>query len=129
MVINALNESKKFTLTEKCDKADATLKGISTEQVHQESRSSSEGTSIKRAEISESSHSTETINEVRVAVRIVARDSGDVLWSTTQESKGAKYKGASADAADKVMKQLLRDLEKLEKERSSASTKKPSATP
>jgi hypothetical protein len=41
----------------------------------------------------------------------------DVIWTTKQESKGAKYKGASADVADKVAKQLLRDLEKLEKAR------------
>ena len=38
---------------------------------------------------------------------------GDVMWTTTQESKGGKYKGASADVADKCTKQLLRDIEKL----------------
>ncbi len=61
----------------------------------------------------DSTASTETINDARVAVRLVAAD-GDVIWSTTQESKGAKYKGASADVADKVVKQLMRDLEKLQ---------------
>ena len=37
------------------------------------------------------------------------------MWSglTTQESKGAKYKGASADVSDKIVKQLLRDIEHL----------------
>jgi hypothetical protein len=35
-----------------------------------------------------------------------------VVWSTTQESKGAKYKSAGADVADKIVKQLLRDIEK-----------------
>jgi hypothetical protein len=49
-----------------------------------------------------------------VAVRLVSPD-GDVVWSTTQESKGAKYKGATADVAEKVVKQLLRDLDKLSK--------------
>ena len=63
--------------------------------------------------------STETIDDARVAVRLVASD-GDVIWTTKQESKGAKYKGASADVADKVAKQLLRDLEKLEKALQSA---------
>ncbi|HWX56535.1 MAG TPA: hypothetical protein VN176_18275 [Verrucomicrobiae bacterium] len=61
----------------------------------------------------DSTASTETINDARVAVRLVAAD-GDVIWSTTQESRGAKYKGASADVADKVVKQLMRDLEKLQ---------------
>lgn len=62
---------------------------------------------------SDSSVNTETINEARVAVRLVNPD-GDVIWTTTQESKGAKYKGASADVADKCVKQLLHDVEKLE---------------
>jgi hypothetical protein len=62
---------------------------------------------------SDSSLNTETINEARVAVRLVNPD-GDVIWTSTQESKGAKYKGSSADVADKCIKQLLRDVEKLE---------------
>jgi curli biogenesis system outer membrane secretion channel CsgG len=61
----------------------------------------------------DSSVNTETINEARVAIRLVNPD-GDVVWTSTQESKGAKYKGASADVADKCVKQLLRDIEKLE---------------
>jgi len=48
-----------------------------------------------------------------MAVRLVSSD-GDVVWSTTQESQGAKYKGASADVAEKVVKQPLWDLEKLQ---------------
>jgi hypothetical protein len=35
-----------------------------------------------------------------------------VIWSTTQESMGAKFKSASADVVDKVAKQLVRDLDK-----------------
>jgi hypothetical protein len=53
--------------------------------------------------------STETIDRAAVAVRLVAAD-GDLIWATTQESKGAKFKGASADVADKVVKQLLHDI-------------------
>ena len=75
---------------------------------------SSGGFVAHAAGISDSQASTETINDARVAVRLVSTD-GDVLWSSTQESTGAKYKGASADVADKVVKQLLRDLEKLQK--------------
>jgi curli biogenesis system outer membrane secretion channel CsgG len=61
---------------------------------------------------SDSSLNTETINDARVAIRLVNSD-GDVIWTTTQESKGAKYKGATADAADKCVKKLIRDLDKL----------------
>jgi hypothetical protein len=61
----------------------------------------------------DSTAATETIDHATVAVRLVAAD-GDVIWTTTQESRGAKYKGASADAADKVAKQLLNDLDKLQ---------------
>ena len=61
----------------------------------------------------DSTASSETINDARVAVRLVAAD-GDVIWSTTQESHGAKYKGASADVADKVVKKLMIDLDKLQ---------------
>ena len=137
MVINALSESKRFALSENSDetgkcteaKADAVLKGVSVQRAHEEVRGSSEGTSISnhRASvgINESSHSTELVDEARLAVRLVMKETGDVIWSTTQESKGAKYKGANADAADKVVKQLLRDLEKLKEERARDSSKKP----
>jgi hypothetical protein len=63
--------------------------------------------------IDDAQASTETINDARVAVRLVSVD-GDVVWSTTQESRGAKYKSSTADAADKIVKQLLRDLAKLD---------------
>ncbi|HTF22843.1 MAG TPA: hypothetical protein VK937_02880 [Candidatus Limnocylindria bacterium] len=52
-----------------------------------------------------------------------------MLRSTTQESKGARYKGANADAADKVVKQLLRDLDKLREERARDSSKKSNGAP
>ena len=62
--------------------------------------------------ISDLQASVETVNDARMAVRLVSTD-GDVVWSTTQESKGAKYKGAMADVAEKAVKQLLYDIEKL----------------
>jgi len=40
---------------------------------------------------------------------------GDVMWSTTQESNGAKFRGASADVADKITRQLTADLERVRK--------------
>jgi hypothetical protein len=85
------------------------------------SGSSSGGFAARAAGISDSEASTETINDARVAVRLVSSD-GDVIWTSTQESTGAKYKGASADVADKVVKQQMSDLEKIEhKENSPAA--------
>jgi hypothetical protein len=78
------------------------------------SGSSSGGFAASSVAADDSVASTETVNDARTAVRLVAPD-GDVLWSSTQESKGAKYKSASADVASKVVKQLMRDFEKLEK--------------
>jgi curli biogenesis system outer membrane secretion channel CsgG len=150
MVIDALTKSHRFIVTEKRETADAILKGVGLEKSSQELHASSEATSVsgaagshqgsisgsggsvsgssnggfiaRGAGIADSQASTETINDARMAVRLVSSD-GDVLWSTTQESKGAKYKGASADVAEKVVKQLLWDLEKLQsqsKQKSSA---------
>lgn len=77
------------------------------------SGSSNGGFVARHMGTSDSSVNTETINEARVAIRLVNPE-GDVIWTSTQESKGAKYKGASADVADKCVKQLLRDIQKLE---------------
>lgn len=77
------------------------------------SGSSSGGFVAKKLATEDSQASTETINDARLAIRLVAAD-GDVIWATTKESKGAKYKGASADVADQIVKQLLWDLDKLQ---------------
>jgi hypothetical protein len=66
------------------------------------------------AAVEDSQVTTETIDDARISVRLVDPD-GDVLWTTTQESTGAKYKGASADAADKVAKQLMREIGRIER--------------
>ncbi len=92
------------------------------------SGSSSGGFVARHMGTSDSSVNTETVNEARVAVRLVNSD-GDVIWTSTQESKGAKYKGASADAADKCVKQLLKDVQKLEgPSNSQPAAVQPSAT-
>jgi hypothetical protein len=75
------------------------------------SGTSSGGFHSAAAAVNDSYSSTETINDARIAVRLVNQE-GDVIWATAQESKGAKYKSASADVADKVIKQLLKDLDK-----------------
>jgi curli biogenesis system outer membrane secretion channel CsgG len=83
---------------------------------------SSGGFIAKSVASDDSKASTETIDHARLAVRLVSAD-GDVIWATTQESRGAKYKGASADVADKIVKQLLRDVEKLNKPAATTSDK------
>lgn len=62
----------------------------------------------------ESTSSKERKHEALATVRLVNKD-GDVIWSTTQESNGAKFRGASADVADKITKQLVTDYERLRK--------------
>ena len=64
----------------------------------------------------ESSNIHERKHEALATVRLVNKD-GDVMWSTTQESNGAKFRGASADVADKITKQLTADLERLRQKR------------
>ena len=57
----------------------------------------------------ETQRSEERKHEAIATVRLVNND-GDVIWSTTQESFGGKFKGASADVADKVAKRLAADF-------------------
>ncbi len=62
----------------------------------------------------ESSEVKERKHEALATVRLVNKD-GDVLWSTTQESNGAKFHGASADVAEKIAKQLVSEYERVRK--------------
>jgi len=62
----------------------------------------------------ESTKIKERKHEAMATVRLVNKD-GDVMWSTTQESNGAKFRGASADVADKITKQLTADVERLKR--------------
>jgi len=62
----------------------------------------------------ESTSTKERKHEALATVRLVNKD-GDVIWSTTKESNGAKFRGASADIADKITKQLVTDYERLRK--------------
>jgi hypothetical protein len=61
---------------------------------------------------SESVRIQERKHEASASVRIVARD-GDVLWSTTQESQGAKFRSASADVAERITRQLIADIDRI----------------
>jgi len=132
MVIASLQSSGLFVLTENQERADVTLKGSGEDLVFTEQHSTSDGIDIHantgagsstRSYSSnrsnegigvgqnESTHQIERKHEATVAVRLVNKD-GDVLWSTTKESQGGKFRGASSDVADKILKQLLQDVEK-----------------
>ena len=132
LIIASLASSKLFVLTENADRADAILKGAADDHVftdihdveegvstRQNGGKSSSSTTLKSGGVyaglsvsdNESHHSRERKHEAYAAVRL-CNINGDVLWSTTQESQGAKFKGASADVAAKVAHQLTLDMEK-----------------
>ena len=56
-------------------------------------------------------HIKERKHEAYATVRLCNKD-GDVLWSTTQESLGAKFRGSSADVAAKIAHQLTLDYDR-----------------
>lgn len=133
MVIASLQRSGLFLITENPDRADAVLRGSAEDLVYTDVFQSSEavgarsqasggrGTSTRNrvygalgAGVNESENVRiqERKHEASASVRIVARD-GDVLWSATQESQGAKFRSASADVAEKITRQLMSDLERI----------------
>lgn len=140
MAFASLFASKRFVLTENCEKADAVIKGAVTETTDQRVRAEAEdiefgkavgaasaslgsGTAAVAAAhggASETLASSETRRQVSVSLRIVDKD-GEVLWAHTQESGGGKVKGPLADAVDRAVKQLVRDIEKAEKSRGQSS--------
>jgi len=136
MIVAALANSGFFSITENADHADAILRGSADDAVFNEqhhlqdginaglhagvSSYSSEGAYSRVGDSrsrgvtvgeNESSQTLEHKHEASAAVRLVNRD-GDVIWSTTQESGGAKFRSASADVADKIFRKLSEDLQK-----------------
>jgi hypothetical protein len=130
LLMNSLQGSKLFIITEDEERADAVLKGAAEDTTFTDHFSSSEGITA-HANVStpgtqsnsryasrnvaglsvgehESQRSEERKHEAIATVRLVNRQ-GDVIWSTTQESPGGKFLGASADVADKVAKRLAAD--------------------
>jgi hypothetical protein len=53
-------------------------------------------------------------HEASAAVRLVNKD-GDVIWSATEESTGGKFRGASAEVADKITGKLADDYSRARK--------------
>src|SRR5580693_5723434 len=129
ILISSMAGSELFILTEKEEKADVTLRGAAEDLVFSDVHTSQDsvnaranigsGKSANQRPVSagltvgenESDHSSERRHEAVAAVRLVNKD-GDVIWSTTQESLGAKFHGASADVADKITARLKDDFER-----------------
>jgi hypothetical protein len=132
MIISALQRSGLFTITENAARADAVMRGSGEDLIFTDTFQSGESIGARGAisagsgrsqynrdtlalssgiTESEQTRIAERKHEASAAVRLVNKD-GDVIWSTTQESLGAKFKSASADVADKIVRQLLQDYEK-----------------
>jgi hypothetical protein len=129
ILISALESARLFVLTENQERADAILRGASEDLVFTDTHSNSESmnaranfgasrTSRERGVYggagvgdSESTRIAERRHEAVAAVRLVNKD-GDVIWATTQESMGAKFRGASTDVADKITARLKEDYER-----------------
>jgi hypothetical protein len=149
MLITAMQGSKLFVVTENQERADAILRGTGEDLIFTDTFQSSEGinahmnastgrtfkgsTASGRAYgtgpsagvgvgESESTRIAERKHEASISVRLVNKE-GDVIWSTTQESLGGKFRGASADVADKVTKKLMEDMEKARKEKAAQATR------
>ena len=131
MVIARLFESKRFSLTENCDRADYVLKGSITERSTRQFRSESEGIDFgERVQVDSSSGraaggTRETLTSstakerAAVTLRLVDKE-GEILWATSQESAEGKTKGAIGAAADQAVRRFLRDIEKAEKQSKTA---------
>jgi hypothetical protein len=134
ILISSLEATGLFILTENQERADAFLRGGSEDMVFTDVHTSSDSlnahaslstrTGYTKSSSgqsggvglgeSESEHSAERRHEAIAAVRLVSKD-GDVIWATTQESTGAKFRGASADVAEKITAKLKEDFDKARK--------------
>ncbi len=130
MVIASLQGAKFFVITENPERADAVLRGSAEDLVFTDTFQSSDGINARTSlgvGKGSSSKSRDYLNlgggvgdneqtriqerkhEATASVRLVNKD-GDVIWSTTQESQGAKFRSASADVAEKITRQLAIEL-------------------
>src|SRR5512135_2268684 len=133
LIIASLHGAKLYILTENPERADAVLRGAAEDLIYTDQFVSSDSVDL-RSGVGTGSRSTRTSSGARslsvgvgdreatdiherkhealATVRLVNKD-GDVIWSTTQESDGAKFRGASADVADKIARQLTTDVERV----------------
>lgn len=131
MLIGSLQRSGLFILTENPEIADAHLRGSAEDLIFMEIYRQRDGIQVRGSasaserESGESdyrsssfgvgdtdeSYRRERKHEAMAAVRLVLAN-GEVVWSTTQESSGAKYRGPAADVAEKVAKELVLAIER-----------------
>jgi hypothetical protein len=131
LIMTSLDSAKLFVMTDNPDRADAILKGAADDQTFTDTFDMDEGLAARQSlgvgssrtrsatggfgGVSigdhDSRHTKERKHEAYATVRLCNRD-GDVLWSTTQESLGGKFRGASADVAAKVAHQLTLDMDR-----------------
>jgi hypothetical protein len=135
MIISSISSSGIFTITETAERADAILRGSAHDEVYVEEHRSTDsitaGVHIANSEYNssrtdksggsksrgvnigqnETMNSADRRHEASASVRLLDSN-GDVIWSTTQESLGAKFKSSSADVADKIYRTLFEDLQK-----------------
>lgn len=136
MIVAAVMATKLYLITENREKADAVLKGSAEDMVFTDRFESSDSISgnvaLRTSDGAEtyaqrsgramsagvgqreSTNIAERKHEATASVRLVNKE-GDVVWSTTQESLGAKFRGASADVADRVAKKLMEDYQRARK--------------
>jgi hypothetical protein len=142
LLISALQNTKLFIVTENEARADAFLRGAAEDLIYTDTfnssdnisiglrgssgQSSSAGSGVNRASDStrqsnglsigerEASDIKERKHEALATVRLVNKE-GDVMWSTTQESNGAKFRGASADVADRITRQLVAEYDRIKR--------------
>lgn len=117
-----------FVMTENPDRADAYLRGGAEDRVYQEmfdfkdgvngraqlgtgttSRTSSRTSAAFSVGEDEAARQTERKHEAFAAIRLVNKE-GDVIWSTLQQSAGAKFRTAGIDVVRKVVDQLKVDV-------------------
>ena len=133
LIIAGLDGTKLFVLTDNPERADAVLKGAADDKVFTDTFDSDKSLSNRGdaglysgssarygksggyggASLGErdSHHIRQRKHEAYAAVRL-CNQAGDVLWSTTQESLGGKFRGAGADVADKIARQLTLDFQR-----------------
>jgi hypothetical protein len=140
MLMAGLQGTRLWVITENPERADAFLRGSAEDLIYIDRRSSRDGISARgslatkdggfeganRGNSREDRFSSfgvssdegmsvaERKHEATAAVRLVNKD-GDLIWSATKESSGAKFRGAASDVTDKVVKQLIDDYQQARK--------------
>lgn len=125
LLIGSLQRSGLVVVTEDETKADAFLRGSAEDLIYSDYYAERAGLNVRGATSrseresgesnygaasfgigeTESTSRRERRHEALAAIRLVLK-SGEVIWSTTQESPGEKFKGSSVAVADKVVAAL-----------------------